>query len=561
RHRPEKFSDFRRVLAEIEKHPNRYYFILKSIIVNNLYGVDIMEEAVEICKLRLFLKLVAQVEKVKDLEPLPDIDFNIRPGNTLVGFARLDDVKRTLDGKLGFKKGQVDQISEEAEFYVARAYRRFHEMQTVHNMAARDFADTKRDLRSRLAHLTEQLDRYLATEYGISKSIITDENKYQKAFQQWRTSHQPFHWFAEFYEIMNRSGFDVMIGNPPYVEYKEVRKAYQIKGYTTEPCGNLYAFTWERSIALANQSGRIGLIIPVSSVSTDGYAALRKVWLSSGNLVVSNFNDRPGKLFDGLEHIRLAIVLLSKCKDSPRSVYTTTYGKWFSEARVYLFESLSFTKATPLIRDGSLPKVGVDIEAVILRKASASTKQLQYFESASGRNRILYTRKLSWFVQVLDFVPSIVDENGRKRDPSELKEVLVSNEHQRNAFLCALNSTLFYWLLTVWSDCRNLNKREVLGFQLDFDTLNNKVCKKLNELAPRLMQDLRKTSKILEMKYKNWGVMKIECIYPKLSKAILDEIDRVLARHYGFTDEELDFIINCDIKYRMGQDSGEDQGE
>lgn len=69
----------------VEGHPNCRYFILKSIIVNNLYGVDIMEEAVEICKLRLFLKLVAQIEQVEDLEPLPDIDFNIRAGNSLSG--------------------------------------------------------------------------------------------------------------------------------------------------------------------------------------------------------------------------------------------------------------------------------------------------------------------------------------------------------------------------------------------------------------------------------------------------------------------------------------------
>ena len=46
--------------------------------------------------------------------------------------------------------------------------------------------------------------------------------------------------------------------------------------------------------------------------------------------------------------------------------------------------------------------------------------------------------------------------------------------------------------------------------------------------------------------------MKIQCIYPKFSKSVIDEIDRVLAQHYGFTDEELDFIINYDIKYRMG---------
>ena len=65
---------------------------------NNLFGVDIMEEAVEICKLRLFLKLVAQVEHSNQLEPLPDIDFNIRPGNTLVGFTSLEDMKGTILG-------------------------------------------------------------------------------------------------------------------------------------------------------------------------------------------------------------------------------------------------------------------------------------------------------------------------------------------------------------------------------------------------------------------------------------------------------------------------------
>ncbi|MGB7621908.1 MAG: DNA methyltransferase, partial [Terriglobia bacterium] len=86
KHRPEQFSDFRNVLYRVEGHPNRRYFIFKNIILNNLFGVDIMEEAVEICKLRLFLKLAAQVEPdvTKEnlgIEPLPDIDFNIRAGN------------------------------------------------------------------------------------------------------------------------------------------------------------------------------------------------------------------------------------------------------------------------------------------------------------------------------------------------------------------------------------------------------------------------------------------------------------------------------------------------
>ena len=66
-HRPEHFSDFRDVLAQVRQHPSDRYYILKSIIINNLFGVDIMDEAVEICKLRLFLKLVSQVESTEKI--------------------------------------------------------------------------------------------------------------------------------------------------------------------------------------------------------------------------------------------------------------------------------------------------------------------------------------------------------------------------------------------------------------------------------------------------------------------------------------------------------------
>jgi len=73
-HHPKKFEDFKQILEESLQHPKQDYFVLKSIIINNLYGVDIMEEAVEICKLRLFLKLIAQVDSQDRIEPLPDAD-------------------------------------------------------------------------------------------------------------------------------------------------------------------------------------------------------------------------------------------------------------------------------------------------------------------------------------------------------------------------------------------------------------------------------------------------------------------------------------------------------
>jgi hypothetical protein len=127
-HRPEKFGDFRKILARVEQHPNRRYFILKSIILNNLYGVDIMEEATEICKLRLFLKLVAQIDSVVRIEPLPDIDFNIRAGNSLVGYATYEDVKKAVRSKLDFE-GRLTQIEEKAQD-VDRLFALFRQQQT-----------------------------------------------------------------------------------------------------------------------------------------------------------------------------------------------------------------------------------------------------------------------------------------------------------------------------------------------------------------------------------------------------------------------------------------------
>ena len=66
------------------------------------------------------------------------------------------------------------------------------------------------------------------------------------------------------------------------------------------------------------------------------------------------------------------------------------------------------------------------------------------------------------------------------------------------------------------------------------------------------MQDLKRHAQRKETNYKTTGRVVYDEFFPRHSKSIIDKIDRLLAKHYGFTDEELDFIINYDIKYRMG---------
>ena len=80
---------------------------------------------------------------------------------------------------------------------------------------------------------------------------------------------------------------------------------------------------------------------------------------------------------------------------------------------------------------------------------------------------------------------------------------------------------------------------------------------KLSDLCDALMDDYQRNSVIKQAVYQATGTVKYQEIDPSKSKYIIDEIDRVLARHYCFTDEELDFIINYDIKYRLGRDGVE----
>ncbi len=72
---------------------------------------------------------------------------------------------------------------------------------------------------------------------------------------------------------------------------------------------------------------------------------------------------------------------------------------------------------------------------------------------------------------------------------------------------------------------------------------------RLSSLCDALAEDLENKKVFVGTKQTEYEY------YHRLSKPIIDEIDRVLAKHYGFTDEELDFIINYDIKYRMGRDA------
>ncbi|AMA10692.1 Eco57I restriction-modification methylase domain-containing protein [Picosynechococcus sp. PCC 73109] len=553
-HKP-RYVEFREILAEVEKHPNKQYFVLKSIMLNNLYGVDIMEEATEICKLRLFLKLVAQVEpnqksKNLGLEPLPDIDFNIRAGNTLVGFTSRNEVYesafRDSNGqtKLLFDDGFLKRI-EQGAVAVDMEFKRFKSLQTQIDIDGKELASAKSQLKQSLAELRVELDRYLAEEYE------RDLSKKASAFQQWKESYQPFHWFVEFYGIINKGGFDVIIGNPPYVELKDV-KTYTLKNFQTLNCRDLYSYTVEQSYKILNKNRRVGLIIPISMFGTDGFSELQSLSLDSlKEFWVSCFANRPSQLFNGAQK-RLTILLGCLEKNNHHKTFSTSYLRWNCDEREELFFSrihyISLEKYFNVF-PASLEKIGNFVEIAIFQKMLAKKEQLGKVITQS-ENHLYYTRKFGYFLSFLNFVPEIIEiETNIRKLPSELKILDFNSSESVIITIAALSSSTFFWFWNILSDCRNLNKRDLLAFPFNPNNLSTQLKLSLLEFGKEYLKILKSSSK--KMVKSGLYIQTFE--YSKC-KSILDEIDKILAQYYGFTNEELDFIINYDIKYRMGRD-------
>ncbi len=489
--RPEEFRDFAAIREDVERHPNRRLFVLKSIVVRNLYGVDLMKEATAVCKLRLLLKLIAQARTAADLESLRDVDFNVRAGNALVGFARSEEVTRP-------GKGTLD--------------------------AAR-------------------LDRHLAGEYGIDAGRA-------EAFRAWRAGHRPFHWFAEFREVMASGGFDVILGNPPYVESAKVRDQYAIRGYATEGCGNLYAHVVERSKALLAPRGRAGMIVPHSAFCTDRMAPLLGLFAGPKTTWVSTYDIRPSKLFAGVDQ-RLAIYLTAP--SAAQRTYGTRYQRWHEAARPHLFRRLRYADVGAMVYPNAVAKAEDDVERRIWEKLR---RRRPLGDDLGGRARVYYHNAPRYWVRAMTFAPYFRNARDGAKVSAQVKSLPVGSRAAAAVTAAALNSSLFYWWFLLFSDSRHLNRREIDRFPLGLGEMADAAKQELQALCGRLMEDYRRHATRKTCQYQATGRVVYDEFFPGRSKGLLDEIDRILARHYGFTGEELDFLVNYDVKFRMGREDG-----
>lgn len=542
---------FKENLAELDTkyRSNVQYFIYKTIILNNLYGVDIMHEAVEIAKLRLFLKMVAVVDVDMradnlGLDPLPDIDFNIRCGNTLVGYATEEQLNNDLSygdmfANLEFK----DKIETEMQ-KVSKTFDRFRKLQLTQSPdEMQAFKDAKKELNDRLAALNDLLNHKMYQEITVGG----------QSYESWLASHQPFHWLAEYYNIIHgNGGFDVIIGNPPYVVYtrkdKETKKAvcdiYKLRDYDTLECNNLYAFVIERSFKIMHEDSKIGIIIPISAFSNSNMTVLQKLLKEKGtSLHVSTYHQRPAQLFNGVLQ-RLSIFVCTKDENSTSPIHTTGIYRWYASTRGFLFQNLSYV-STEQNKEGSFVKIGSQIEKSIKDKFYCH-KEIVGYQLVPQPGNTLYYRSAGggYWIAVLN--------NPFDSETTSNRSASFNAAYNAKVFSALLNSSLFWWYYSCNYDLFNFTEGWMFGCNFNYPTKT--IEELLIRLSNQMEKGLRKNAQHYIINSKTNGLQNTVTYQKYYSKDVMDEIDKVLAAHYGFTEEELDFIINYDIKYRMGDE-------
>lgn len=288
---------------------------------------------------------------------------------------------------------------------------------------------------------------------------------------------------------------------------------------------------------MARNTDNISFIVPLTISSNNKMQIIRDIICNMGYVYFSHYEIRPAKLFEGVEQ-RLTIFIIRR--NNNIRIQSTSIKRWHSDNRNLLFKSIYYF---PSYNNGSIWRTSSNIEGSIYNKFIIHNTVSCYLSSLKNENtKISYrTAGIRYWIIFLN--------NGFNTLSLSNKDNYFKDDNMAHFYMAALNSNLFWWYYSLNFDMFNLKDYMIFSFRLTYD-----INKSLIELSLSLEEDMNKKKNILVVNSKTRGIVESYVYKKKLSKPIIDEIDKVLARHYGFTEEELDFIINYDIKYRMGDE-------
>lgn len=166
------------------------------------------------------------------------------------------------------------------------------------------------------------------------------------------------------------------------------------------------------------------------------------------------------------------------------------------------------------------------------------------------------------YLPKIEYYKSYKRNNEKEIIQQDLYETKISSHYKalnidpKHAYIVngLLNSSLFFWWFTIWSDGRDLLTQHVTSFPMALSSFPQNIEQQLQSLVKELMESYEKNSNMkLNLRSGGKYCIRIKEILPKKSKAIIDQIDEIFAGYFGFTEKEKGFIKTFDLKFRVEQ--------
>ncbi|MCS3230476.1 N-6 DNA methylase [Bacteroides thetaiotaomicron] len=403
--------------------------IKRHIIQNNIYGVDIERGAVDIARLRFWLSLIVDE---KSPEALPNLDFKIMQGNSLLEQYKGVDLSTMTEKKIG--------AGESLTFFdsMLDVYRKNLRDKLTEYYACPEH-DKKMQLRKDIADIVKQE----LVEQGIHIDFEDMDLSANSQFFLWHT------WFHDVFSRPSKEGFDIVIGNPPYgAKYDNQTKRYYKNTYVTansirglqKGALDTYTLFIELGYNLLRKNGSFAYIVPISLTSSDSLTGVHRLLMGNCDTIyISSYAVRPKPVFENAV-VNTSILLFKKTETPCQYIFSTKMHRRGNEFELQrLIDNLQFVDVKGQTLYGRIPKIGSEIEKTILNKLFNYTK-LGSLIKTSGSPIIYRFAGGRYFKVVTNY----------STGSSAERTIYFANSKIADAVGCILSSSLSFWFYQIF---------------------------------------------------------------------------------------------------------------
>ncbi len=334
----------------------------RHIIAHNLYGVDIKPEAVEIAKLRMWLSLIVDIPSMDDVEPLPNLDYKLMCGNSLIstvqGEQMIPDPTKTQQGVLNvtpIQQAIQPLLKLQEQYFSAEAEARKILREQIREAEKTVFRVAIADRRQYWQRQQRQLEEDIQRMKGkVSSAQVKKQQTLAAKFRELDQieidverglrSVDFFQWHLHFNDVFeHQGGFDLVIGNPPYVRHEQItalkptlKAEYECYAGTAD----LFVYFYERGFQLLKPGGAL-TYISSNKYMRSGYGEKLRQFLSSQGTIehLIDFGDAP--VFEAIAYPSILLAIKTPPADHQVRLLTWDAGQ-SAEDLVPVFRSDSF---------------------------------------------------------------------------------------------------------------------------------------------------------------------------------------------------------------------------